>query len=78
MALKPDGGQITIKEQIIDDLASGLTLQFEKAPDGEGVLRIFGDLPFGNRSLAFTVDGQLTGAGTHLTGSCPSWLQPVD
>ena len=77
MALKPDGGQITIKEQIIEDPVSGLTFQFDRTPSGEGMLRIFGDVPFGNRELIFDTDGQLAGAGTNLTGSCPSWLEPV-
>ena len=34
MALKPKGQQITIKEQIIEDAASGLTLVFEKSRAG--------------------------------------------
>ncbi|KKL89683.1 hypothetical protein LCGC14_1912160, partial [marine sediment metagenome] len=34
MALKPGGGQVTIREQIVEDLPSGLTLLFEKMPSG--------------------------------------------
>jgi hypothetical protein len=79
VTLKPNGSDWKVKEQIIDDLASGLTIQFEVAPDGEPRLRIYGELlPFGNREIQFHRDGTLAGAGT-ATGICrPSWLSSLD
>lgn len=80
MAIKPNGGICHIREQIIEDAVSGLTFQFALVP-GTSVpfrLRIFGDLPHGNRELAFDANGEQTAAGTMLTGSCaPSWLRAV-
>jgi hypothetical protein len=80
MALKPNGGVCAIREQIIEDLASGLTFQFELKPGSDAPvrLRIFGDLPFGNREILFDQDGVEAGAGTLLSGACrPSWLKEV-
>jgi hypothetical protein len=79
VALKPNASNWTIKEQIIEDAASGLMLQFEIAPDGEPCLRIYGDaLPFGNREVQFHRDGTEAGAGT-ATGLCrPCWMSSPD
>jgi hypothetical protein len=78
MALKPNGGLCQIREQIIEDAASGLTLQFECCKDGTSRLRIYGDLPFGNREIFFDVEGKEGGAGTALASLCrPSWLREV-
>lgn len=80
MAVKPNAQICTIKEQIIDDPVSGLTLQFEFKPDSDAPfrLRIFGDLPHGNREILFNKEGVEAGAGTSLTGACrPSWLKEV-
>ena len=48
MALKPDGADWTIKEQIVEDPASGLTFQFEVVPGSSARfrLRVFGDASF--------------------------------
>ena len=79
MALKPGGGQVTICEQIVEDLPSGLTLLFEKMPSGLTKLSIFGDLPYGNREIIFNEDGAEAGGGTCLRGDCyPSWLREVE
>jgi len=60
---------VTIKEQIIHDPASGLTIQFESAPDGTPRLRVYGqNLEFGNRDFAFDGSGDLVGRGTALAG----------
>lgn len=77
--LRPDGGAWTIREQIIEDRVTKLTFQFEIAPNGEPVLRVFGDaLPQGNREIHFDTRGQKAGAGT-ATGLCrPAWLSPID
>jgi hypothetical protein len=82
MGLKEHADDWTIKEQILEDPASGLTFQFEHMPQDKGApfrLRIFGDLPFGNREIMFGPDGKRAGAGTALTGSCkPTWLTNID
>ena len=80
MAIKPNGGTCIIREQIIEDPGSGLTFQFELKPGSDAPirLRIFGDLPFGNREILFNSRGEEAGAGTALNGSCrPSWIRPV-
>ncbi|HYG55501.1 MAG TPA: hypothetical protein VD965_09425 [Burkholderiales bacterium] len=79
MALKPNGVMCKVREQIVEDLATGLILQFECA-DGRMRLVIAGEsLPFGNREILFDADGCETGAGT-LVGDFrrPSWLKKVE
>lgn len=78
MPIKPNGSLCAIKEQIIEDLASGLILQFECA-EGRARLVIAGKtLPFGNREIVFDGDGCEAGSGT-LVGEFrrPSWLKSV-
>lgn len=78
MALKPNGTVCTIREQIVEDLASGLILQFE-CTNGHTRLVIAGrELPFGNREIHFDHEGREAGAGT-LLGDFrrPSWLKEV-
>lgn len=80
MAVKPDAGILKIKEQIIEDPVTGLSFQFVLVPESSALyrLRIFGDLPYGNREIIFDKNGEEAGAGTALSGSChPSWLQEV-
>jgi hypothetical protein len=79
MPIKPNGALCTIKEQIVEDLASGLVLQFECQNDGRTRLVIAGRaLPFGNREFIFDREGKEAGAGT-LVGEFrrPSWLKQV-
>lgn len=68
-----------INEQILEDLASGLTFQFELREDGTTAMRIFGDmLPYGNREIIFDVDGVQIGSGTVTKGLCkPAWPGPL-
>jgi hypothetical protein len=78
MALKPNGNVCEIREQIVEDPASGLILQFE-CLDGRARVVIAGEsLPFGNREILFDDDGRQAGAGT-LVGAFrrPSWLKPL-
>ncbi|HWA37243.1 MAG TPA: hypothetical protein VG873_05205 [Burkholderiales bacterium] len=78
MALKPNGNVCEIREQIVEDPASGLILQFE-CLDGRARVVIAGEsLPFGNREILFDQDGRQAGAGT-LIGAYrrPSWLKPL-
>lgn len=56
--VKPGAKDWTIKEQIVRDPVSGLTLQFDVCSDGAMRLRIFGDgIPYGNREIGFGSDG---------------------
>ena len=78
MPIKPNGTTCAIKEQIVEDPASGLILQFECA-DGRTRLVIAGRaLPFGNREIIFDSEGREAAAGT-LVGEFrrPSWLKGV-
>ena len=78
MPIKPNGMLCGIKEQIVEDLASGLILQFE-CENGKTRLVIAGrTLPFGNREIIFDKEGNESAAGT-LMGEFrrPSWLKGV-
>ena len=64
MPLKPNGALCRIREQIIEDAPSGLTLQFE-CDDGRLRIVIAGRaLSIGNRELLFDDEGREAGAGT--------------
>jgi hypothetical protein len=78
MPLKPNGALCRVREQIIEDRASGLTLQFE-CDAGRLRLVISGDhMRIGNREILFDQEGREAGAGT-LIGEFrrPSWLKKV-
>jgi hypothetical protein len=78
MPLKPNGALCKVREQIIEDAASGLTLQFE-CDDGRLRLVLVGKpLLHGNREILFDDEGREAGAGT-LIGEFrrPSWLRRV-
>lgn len=78
MPLKPNGVLCAIREQIVEDLASGLILQIE-CTNGRTRLVIAGRaLPFGNREIIFDSEGKEAAAGT-LVGEFrrPSWLKGV-
>jgi hypothetical protein len=80
MALKPEGSICSIREQIIQDPVSGLTLQFVHKPGSDAPYRlyVFGNLPHGNREILFNADGAEAGAGTALVNACrPNWLREV-
>ena len=67
--LKRDAKTLRIKEQMINDLVTGLTVILRVTPGGEARIEISGDiLPFGDRSLQFDVDGRLVGTGTSVGG----------
>lgn len=78
MPIKPNGALCAIKEQIVEDLATGLILQFE-CEKGRTRLVIAGRaLPFGNREIIFDDQGREAAAGT-LVGEFrrPSWLKGI-
>ena len=80
MTIKPDGQNFTIREQIVRDPVSGLTFQFECAPDTDAPyrLKVFGDMPYGNREILFDIDGQEAGAGVALNNTCSAnWIKEV-
>jgi hypothetical protein len=79
MATRENGKQWVVREQVIEDPASGLVFQFEVAPDGEMKFRVFGEsLPFGNREFYFNRDGEKAGSGTATRGLCrPAYLEPI-
>lgn len=80
MALKPNGRICQLREQIIEDKVSGLTLQIEfvEGSSAPVCLRIFGDLPYGNREFLFNSEGELGATGTALASSCrANWLKSV-
>jgi hypothetical protein len=80
MAVKPDGKTWTVREQIFEDQATGLTFQFEVMPDGEMRFRVFGECVLcGNREFFFDSDGAEAGSGTVTSGLCrPAWMQKID
>ena len=74
MVVRVNAHKWGILEQIVFDLPSGLTLQFEVMPDGTQRLRIIAEhLPFGNREIIFNVEGYEAGGGTYVGNACPSW-----
>ena len=81
MSLKDNAQSWTIKEQVFEDPSTGLTFQFEVVEDDAESpyrLRIFGELPFGNREILFSAEGEQSGSGTFLAGQCkPTWATPL-
>ena len=67
-----------ISEQILEDPVSGLTFQFELAPDGNCHFRVYGDLPFGNREFIFE-NGAHVAAGSLINCQTkPVWTMRID
>jgi hypothetical protein len=82
VSIRPNAKPWTVKEQIVEDPASGLTFQFEVVPGSTAEFRllIYGEtLPFGNREIVFDCDGVLAGGGTATRGLCkPAWPMSAD
>jgi hypothetical protein len=78
MPIKPNGNVCKVREQIVEDDASGLILQFECANGCTRLVIAGASLPYGNREILFDDDGREAAAGT-LLGSFrrPSWLKEV-
>jgi hypothetical protein len=63
-----------VLEQVVNDLASDLTIHFEVLPNGARRLRLTGKLlPAGNREFTFDADGRYSGAGTNLRPDPPAF-----
>ncbi len=79
MSVKENAKTWSIKEQIIEDPASGLAFQFEVMPDGTSRFRVIGSqLPFGNREFVFSDLGEKCGSGTATKGTCrPAWITEI-
>jgi len=79
MPLKPNGALCQVREQIIEDAASGLVLQFEST-NGRGCRLVIAGRPLaqGHREILFDEHGREAAAGT-VIGEFrrPSWLKPV-
>ena len=79
MPLKPNGLVCNVREQIVEDRASGLILQFE-CSNGNGLRLVIAgrNLPFGNREIVFDREGREAGSGTLLSEfRKPTWLKGV-
>ena len=74
MPIKPLARQCYIREQIVEDLPSGLTLQFEAFEGGLRLTIAAKSIP-GNREIVFDGEGRAvtTGASKHAFRR-PSWL----
>jgi hypothetical protein len=58
MALKPNAGTCRVREQIIEDLPSGLTLRLEACEGGTRLLIAGKVLTSGNREIVFDAEGR--------------------
>lgn len=79
-SVKPDSKPWTVREQIVRDQLSGLTIQFEIDPtDGTPRLMVFGDaLRFGPTEIRFNADGVANGGGgVWLRRKEPTWATPA-
>jgi len=64
MALKPDGLTCWLREQLVEDLPSGLTLLVQAAEDGgTRVVIASRALGAGNREFVFDPEGRLVRVG---------------
>jgi hypothetical protein len=72
--IKHGGKTLHIKEQILFEDASGLTIEFrvnEATPECPYRLILYGEgLPFGNRMIEIGSDGVINGGGTAVD-TCP-------
>lgn len=76
MPVKPNGSKCAIREQIIEDQATGLTLLFECDRGSTRMVIAGKSLPHGNREILFDEDGREAGAGTQVGNfRRPSWLK---
>jgi len=66
---KTDDSLIVIREQIVKDLPTNLTIIFRSVSNGESIMHLEGScLPFGNRNFQFNSKGELVGTDTCLLG----------
>ena len=58
MALKPNAATCWIREQVVEDLPSGLTLRFEAGPGGTRLVISARALPGSRRVILFDSEGK--------------------
>ena len=63
MALKPDGLVCRVREQVIEDLPSGLTLRFRTGNGGMRLVITSRALSVGSREFVFDAEGAFVRAG---------------
>ena len=72
--IKDNSKEICLKEQVLYEDASGLTLEFVAVENDETFpyrIRIYGEnLPYGNREIFINREGKIDGGGTYL-GEAP-------
>jgi hypothetical protein len=79
MPLKPNGALCSIREQIVEDPATGLILQFECSGGRTRLVIAGASLPFGNREIIFDKEGREIAAGSFVGEfRRPSWLKKVE
>ena len=66
MALKPNARTCWIREQIVEDLPSGLMLRVESRADGTHLVIAGRALPGGRREILFDSEGRAAGVGPPL------------
>jgi hypothetical protein len=66
MAIKPNAVTCWLREQIIEDLPSGITLRVEKRKDGSRLTLVGRALPKGNREIVFDAEGRVVSVGPLL------------
>src|SRR5687767_14926516 len=62
MTISPGEKLLALREQLIEDAVSGLTIRIEAAQDGTPRLMIYGGLPCGTREFIFDPEGKVAGA----------------
>ena len=82
MPVKPNAKTLTILEQGIEDLVTGLTLRFEAYENqdkrNQFKLTIYGDFPYGNRELIFDATGVQTDSGSAVSCNGCDWMDIRD
>jgi hypothetical protein len=66
MALKPNARTCWLREQIVEDLPSGLTLRVEAREDGTYLVILGRALSGGRREIVFDAEGRAVGVGPPL------------
>lgn len=66
MALKPNARTCWIREQMVEDLPSGLTLRVESREDGTHLVIAGRALPGGRREILFDSEGRAVEVGPRL------------
>jgi hypothetical protein len=66
MAIKPNAATCWIREQVVEDLPSGLTLRLDLRNTGPRLVLIGRALPGGRREIEFDAEGRAVAVGPPL------------